>query len=1272
MRIEPIGKPSLFSVFFLWLLLFSGVAAAGRVTVQNGQLNVTDSLGSSALFVNSTSGKVGINTSSPNATLSVVGGSSGFGGDSVYDVVQNGTTYRVHVFTTIGNSTFIPPAGVTSVEYLVVAGGGGGGGIIGGGGGAGGFRNGTLAVTTQAYNVTVGAGGTGGAGNYIYSYSFGTAGGSSAFYDITSAGGAGAPSYRSGGTTLVNGTAGGSGSGAASPETGEAYSNFGGAGNTPSTSPSQGNSGGGGFSQNTLGNVRYGGGGGGAGGIGENGSLTINRGGNGGAGLVSSITGFEVAYSGGGGGGANNVNNATAGAGGIGGGGNGSLISAGTDGTPSSGGGGGGGGAILTSGVWYGAGGNGGSGIVVVRYPYSGPALRVDGSSFFNSSVSVGTQASGATLHAAPSIRLFQSGGSGGDSIYDIVDNGVAYRVHKFTTVGSGTFTPPAGVTQVEYLVVGGGGSGGSGTLTSNLGGGGGGAGGFRTGTLAVSNQAYPVLVGAGGVTRYGDLISQNGSKSQFASINATGGGGGGIRNANQSGQNGGSGGGSSALAVAGLGNAGGYVPVEGYGGSVGGYGVNNGAGGGGGASAAGGVVDVPTIGYAGPGGAGAASSITGTLIFYAGGGGGGVGDGQTGATRPAAPGGIGGGGSGGLWSSAVDPQAGVNGTGGGGGGAGGLSTQNGGSGGSGIVVIRYPLYATTLRADGISFFNGSVGIGTSAPSAKIHVLSGPMATGGDSVYEIVQNGVAYRVHKFTTVGNSTFTPPAGLTSVEYLVVAGGGGGATTHAGGGGAGGFLTGNTPISGTVNVTVGGGGNYGANVGYNGVNSSFGSIVSVGGGGGGGANNNGSAGGSGGGAGRPGLYGGAGTSGQGTNGGNTYPRDSSWYGGAGGGGAGHVGYALPSTNNGGNGGEGLLSVITGTTVWYAGGGGGNAYNSVGGYGVGGIGGGGRGGNYASVVSEDLSGMDGIPNTGGGGGAGAGNNPGVTHPGAGGSGIVVVRYPISSPAAVFQGSVGIGTTNPQAALHVAGNALFTGDINVTGTIYASNSCPAGMVLIPGDQQYCIDRYEAYNAGGTVYNTACTTGSQAEVDFSNTTVVAGSAPGQIPLTSINWCAAKKACQNAGKHLCTNMEWFQACNYKGSQWSITAEQTAETMGCNTGGSAANLTGASPGCVTQEGAYDLIGNTWEWVDKVVTADPTNGVAGGYITGYDFSTGLPTSTGSTSNAYGNDYFYPYDGAGAARAFVRGGAWNYGANTGAFNLILMYTPLTVHPAVGFRCCK
>jgi hypothetical protein len=227
----------------------------------------------------------------------------------------------IQVFTS--STTWTAPIGVSSVNYLVVA---GGGGSYIAGGGAGGYRTGTLSVTSgTSYTVTVGAGG--GQQNN---------GSDSVFSSITSLGGGGAPA---GGA----GNSGGSGGG------GSYGSAAGGAG-----TGGQGNNGGSGSSN-------AGGGGGGAGGAGSN-APSAQNGGNGGNGTtVSSALGGGT-YAGGGGGGATTAGGSVPGTGGSGGGGAGSRTSTSYAGTANTGGGAGGNASGLAGGA------NGGSGIVIVSY----------------------------------------------------------------------------------------------------------------------------------------------------------------------------------------------------------------------------------------------------------------------------------------------------------------------------------------------------------------------------------------------------------------------------------------------------------------------------------------------------------------------------------------------------------------------------------------------------------------------------------------------------------------------------------------------------------------------------------------------------------------------------------------------------------------------------------------------------------------------------------------------------------------------------------------
>jgi len=294
---------------------------------------------------------------------------------------------------------------------------------------------------------------------------------------------------------------------------------------------------------------------------------------------------------------------------------------------------------------------------------------------------------------------------------------------------------------------------------------------------------------------------------------------------------------------------------------------------------------------------------------------------------------------------------------------------------------------------------------------------------------------------KFTGgTGTITFLDTAPIL-VDYLVVAGGGSAGVSHVGGGGggAGGYLTnfGGTAVnlvaSTNYSVTVGAGGasvspgNTNTDTqGISGSNSSiqFPTAINAIGGGGGGAWTNavGQAlnGGSGGGGDQNGIGKGSGTAGQGNDGGDG--AGSPQYGGAGGGGA-YLAGNNGTTSAGGNGGNGLSNSITGSNITYAGGGGGGTYNG----GTPGIGGSGGGGNAAAFNSN---GINGTANTGGGGGGNGGRGGTVNNlaSGAGGSGVVILRYPNTKTI-----TVGAGLTATTATVGTDSVTTFTAG---TGTI--------------------------------------------------------------------------------------------------------------------------------------------------------------------------------------------------------------------------------------------
>ena len=314
-------------------------------------------------------------------------------------------------------------------------------------------------------------------------------------------------------------------------------------------------------------------------------------------------------------------------------------------------------------------------------------------------------------------------------------------------------------------------------------------------------------------------------------------------------------------------------------------------------------------------------------------------------------------------------------------------------------------------------------------------------------------------IHTFSASGTFTL---ATRRRVRFLAVGGGGGagwGSDRGGGGGGAGGMLEGTNVLlqAGSYRYEVGAGGAPGKSDAQKGgtggdtvlfwTNPATGAEVEVfrafGGGGSGcfnwgSANYAGNPGGSGGG----GIYrennqygaAGAGTTGQGHDGGG-WTTNPGTVGASGGGGAGAPGETGTATK-GGDGGDGRPSDITGAEVWYAGGGGGATRNNdpnVRTPGMGGKGGGGRGADYGIWAGDPA--LDGADGLGGGGGGGLAwyANGGISgwrncFGGRGGSGTLVLRFIAAPQAAPAFASASAAVTDRTVATF-SGTVEHTGD---------------------------------------------------------------------------------------------------------------------------------------------------------------------------------------------------------------------------------------------------
>jgi len=295
------------------------------------------------------------------------------------------------------------------------------------------------------------------------------------------------------------------------------------------------------------------------------------------------------------------------------------------------------------------------------------------------------------------------------------------------------------------------------------------------------------------------------------------------------------------------------------------------------------------------------------------------------------------------------------------------------------------------------------------------------VSTANDASNVSVSSTGGYCYVAFKGTGTNSWTAPAGTTTADFLIVAGGGsGGSGAWGGGGGAGGvvFYSGySVSSSSATQLKIGAGGipgtadlNPALNRSGNGEDSWIGSassVVAIGGGAGASyaysstsANSSGANGGSGGGATENTSTNNGGSSTQtlpsgaavkyGNAGGAT--ANAAYQSGGGGGGAGGVGGAVTGFQIPGAGGTGINTYATyvnlfsiGVSGYIAGGGGGGtptATRALGGSSVGG-----RGGSNVSYPGEA-----GAANTGSGGGGCSYNGP--YQGGAGGTGLIIIRY--------------------------------------------------------------------------------------------------------------------------------------------------------------------------------------------------------------------------------------------------------------------------------------
>ena len=154
--------------------------------------------------------------------------------------------------------------------------------------------------------------------------------------------------------------------------------------------------------------------------------------------------------------------------------------------------------------------------------------------------------------------------------------------------------------------------------------------------------------------------------------------------------------------------------------------------------------------------------------------------------------------------------------------------------------------------------------------------------------------------------------------------------------------------------------------------------------------------------------------------------------------------------------------------------------------------------------------------------------------------------------------------------------------------------------------------------------------------------VYAVSIPGVLPAQFISWFQAAAAARNAGKRLPTNAEWQAA-----------ALGTPDGV-CNVASGALAATGSLASCVSDVGAFDMVGNLREWVADWVPRSPACGSWG------SFSDDIQCLAGAATT-------------GAPGALTRGGSFLIdGTNVGVFTVRGLDPPFSVIISFGFRAAR
>jgi len=239
-------------------------------------------------------------------------------------------------------------------------------------------------------------------------------------------------------------------------------------------------------------------------------------------------------------------------------------------------------------------------------------------------------------------------------------------------------------------------------------------------------------------------------------------------------------------------------------------------------------------------------------------------------------------------------------------------------------------------------------------------------------------------------------------------------------------------------------------------------------------------------------------------------------------------------------------------------------------------------------------------------------------------------------------------------------------------GGFNADEPCSSEMVFVPSPLGgFCIDKYEA-SAGEKCSYIEPANQIETRTNLDSPECNPDSKEGKIPWRFISQNQAARACAKVGKRLATNKEWLAAA--LGTPDSLGSWTENDCHVASNWMEQPGSTGYGKVCVSSSGAFDMIGNVWEWVAGTVKEGQFEGSdlpMDGYVIGVD-DHAIPVKTNKLhgDENYYNDYFWLKTKG--TRALARGGYWNNKEEAGQYALYAVSEPTFAGTGIGFRCVR